>query len=144
MMGKQALQLLLAGIHADLQAYDALTSLLERQFASVLQHATVQLADIGDEITATCAALEARRSERVSLVDALLPRIDAPAAERMEQVLRQLPQPYREAAEKAWTMLGERIRHCKALNERNCGQLLVQHELMMQVLAPQGETYAPR
>jgi flagella synthesis protein FlgN len=144
MMGKQALQLLLAGIHADLQAYEALAALLERQFAAVLQHATVQLADLGDEITATCTALEARRSERVGLVDALLPRIDAPAAERMEQVLRQLPPPYREAAEKAWTTLGERIRHCKALNERNCGQLLVQHELMMQVLAPQGETYAPR
>ena len=143
-MRKQAVQSLLAGIQADLQAYDTLAALLERQFAAVLQHATALLADLGDEITATCEVLEARRSERVGLVDGLVVKANVPAAERMAQVLAQLPQPYREAAEKAWATLGERIRHCKALNERNCGQLLVQHELMMQVLAPQGETYAPR
>lgn len=143
-MRKQALQSLLAGIQADLQAYETLAALLERQFSAVLQHATALLADLGDEITATCEALEMRRSERVGLVDALMAESGAPAAERMEQVLAALPQPYREAAEKAWATLGERIRHCKTLNERNCGQLLVQHELMMQVLAPQGETYAPR
>lgn len=144
-MQRQAIHALLSGLQADLQDYAALAAMLERQFAAVLSHATPQLVGLGEEITTVCTGLETRRRERVALVDELAPQVpDTAPADRMQQVLARLQEPYRKAARQAWLQLEEQIRQCKRMNERNCAQLLVQHELMMQVLAPQGETYAPR
>jgi flagellar biosynthesis protein FlgN len=143
MNAQQALLLLAQGIQSDVADYDRLHGLLEQQFAAALRHDTARLAQLADEIGTLCAALDARRVERVTLVSALVGP-DVPATQRVEAVFARLPGRYRTAAETLWQGLHERVAACKVLNVRNGNLLTEQHDIMQRVLGAENDTYAPR
>ncbi|MFT4173471.1 MAG: flagellar export chaperone FlgN [Rhodocyclaceae bacterium] len=140
---QQALLLLAQGIQSDLADYERLRGMLEEQFAAALRHDTPALARLAEDIGMLCAALEVRRGERVTLVNALVGP-EVPPAGRVEAVFARLPGRYRTAAETLWQGLGERVAACKALNVRNGALLTEQHDIMQRVLGTESDTYAPR
>lgn len=139
----QALLRLASALPTDQLAFAELLVLLEEQFQAALRHQGEELKAVAERITEKCAELEASRSERVSLVEALVPAA-LDGSERVVAALRLLPAPHAEAAERAWAQLEKTVRECKRLNERNCALLMDQYELMQSVLAPEGKTYDPR
>ncbi|WKB54102.1 flagellar export chaperone FlgN [Eleftheria terrae] len=132
---------LLQGVRADLTDYVRLQELLESQFEAALRHETVAMQDVAERITALAAMLEARRQDRVALLEQLLAGQAQPAS--IDALLPQLSPQGRATLQAWWRTLEERVRHCKALNARNCRLLMDQHEIMQRVLQPEADLYAP-
>ncbi|MGC3962448.1 MAG: flagellar export chaperone FlgN [Rhodocyclaceae bacterium] len=143
MNAQQAMLSLAQGIQLDVADYDRLHGLLEQQFAAALRHDVARLPQLAEDIGALCVVLDARRTERVTLVNAIV-GMEVPEAQRVAAVFARLPERYRTAAETLWQSLQARVLACKALNLRNGNLLMDQYEVMQRVLGGESDTYAPR
>ena len=138
----QALQCLARGMQANVADYGRLRDLLQTQFALALRHDTGGLSEIATGITRLCATLEARRAERVRLVDIFAgPLVNTPRRDVIAELIAQLPGAYRAMAERLWSSLGRLAAECKALNSRNCQLLMDQHDIMQRVLHSESDIY---
>lgn len=133
-----ALDRLMHGVGGDLRGYRELCELLETQFAAAMAHDGPQLEELAARITDRVDVLEARRAERVRLVQEMLG-----ADARMATLIESLSGPRRQMLEAGWQSLETLVRRCKQLNERNCQLLVTQHDIMQRVLHGEAETYAP-
>lgn len=140
MKPREAYSRLFAGMRADLQDYRSLRELLEAQFLAALQHRSSDIADIGTQITALAAVLDARRAERQQLAALLAPRGAKPS---MTAVANRLEGASRSAFDTCWQALESAVRDCKTLNMRNCRLLMDQYDIMQRVLSTETHTYAP-
>lgn len=131
---------LLGDMRSDLADYQLLQELLERQFKGALSHDPTSLADTGEQIVALTSQLDARRRTRVELAAELLGR---PRQLSIEAVLALLPAAPRQACERLWATLRERVVHCKTLNERNGRLLMAQHDSMERILFGEKDIYVP-
>ncbi|MFT3857263.1 MAG: flagellar export chaperone FlgN [Aquabacterium sp.] len=139
MSRRDALARLLTDLQADLDAAHGLQTLLEQQFQAALRHEGSTLSELGPRIVAQVEAMEARRAMRVRLVARLLGSAQAPS---MGALAETLPRPIQTALRREWQALESSVRHCKALNQRNCELIVAQHALMNRVLNGEDHTYA--
>lgn len=133
-----AMQLLLAGIAADLQAYPALQALLDEQFLAAVRHESARLMGLAEQIAAALAPLDQRRQQRQLLMTRLL----GPAG-RMPQVFALLKNEPRVIAEQDWATLEQTVIECKRLSKRNSDLLVEQYSIMQRVLHGEDQIYAP-
>jgi flagella synthesis protein FlgN len=133
-----AMQLVLAGIAADLQGYPALLALLQEQFEAALRHQSARLGELAEQIAAAAAALEQRRCQRQLLAARLL----GPAG-RMPQLFALLKSAPRARMEQDWAALEQMVIDCKRAGKRNSDLLVEQYSIMQRVLHGEDQTYAP-
>ncbi|HEX6734001.1 MAG TPA: flagellar protein FlgN [Azonexus sp.] len=131
---------LTVGLNADLVDYGELKKLLAGQFDAALQHQSARLGELAEAITGLAERIEARRRQRVALVNALLVDDYAPS---MDKVLALLPDAPRRMLAGWWGELESLVRECKTLNTRSCQLLMDQHEIMQRVLNGEADIYAP-
>lgn len=140
---QQALQRLAKGMQDDVADYGRLRELLETQFALALRHDRAGLSAIAENISTLCTTLDARRAERVELVDVFSSALsDTPRHQVIARLLAQLPGTYRAMAELLWNSLQLLVKECKALNSRNGQLLMTQHDIMRRVLSNENDIYA--
>lgn len=135
---QDAMRALLHGVAADLQAYPQLHELLEQQFDGAVRHQSERLTALAEAITALVDGMEARRAERVALVQRLL----GPHG-TMAQAFALLKNPARERMEADWRALEHSVRECKRLGKRNSDLLVEQYTIMQRVLHGEEQIYAP-
>lgn len=135
---QQAVERVLQGIADDGTGYAELLALLEEQFQAALQHQTVQLRALADQVVAAVAVIDARRRQRVTLVTALL----GPRPE-MAQFFTLLPEAMRAKALTDWAALETMVAECKRRNIRNGTLMTEQFTTMQRVLNGEEHTYAP-
>jgi flagella synthesis protein FlgN len=138
MTRQDAMRLLLAGMAADLVAYQTLTELLGRQFDAAVRHKAGPLAEAAEAISTLVDELQARRQQRVALVQRLL----GPDA-TMLQAFALLKSPARERMEADWKTLELSVLECKRLGKRNSDLLVEQYSIMQRVLHGEEQIYAP-
>lgn len=129
---------LLHGVAADLLAYQQLRALLEQQFDGAVRHQSARLHELAEAITTLVDTMEARRAERVALVQRLL----GPQGS-MAQAFALLKNPARERMEADWRALEDSVRECKRLGKRNSDLLVEQYTIMQRVLHGEEQIYAP-
>lgn len=129
---------LLRGVGEDVRDYRALAALLEAQFEMALRHEAAPMESLSARVSALVDVLDARRRERVSLVE----RLQGPGR-RMVDVFALLAAPRRTLLQTGWGTLEELVRDCKALNARNCRLLMDQQAILQRVLHGEDEIYAP-
>ena len=135
---QEAIERVLQGIRDDRQGYGALLVLLEEQFQAALRHQTEQLKVLAEQIVSAVEVLDGRRSQRMSLANALLgPR---PAMASLFALLQADAQA-RSIAE--WEALEQMVVECKRLNTRNSQLLTEQFTTMQRVLHGEEHIYAP-
>lgn len=132
------MRLLLQGVAADLPAYRELLDLLEQQFQGAVRHQCESLEQLAVTIVALVEAMEARRRQRVSLVQQLL----GPAG-TMAQAFALLKSSARERMETDWSMLEKLVLECKRLGKRNSDLLVEQYTIMQRVLHGEELLYEP-
>jgi len=132
------MRLLLRGVADDLLAYPELLGLLERQFQGAVRHQSAQLEQLAVTILALVEAMEARRQQRVSLVQQLL----GPAGTMM-QAFALLKSAARERMEADWSTLEKLVLECKRLGKRNSDLLVEQYTIMQRVLHGEEQLYEP-
>lgn len=135
---QEAMRRLIDGVAGDVADYTSLERLLGEQFDAALRHQNARLAELAALIGALCDALEARRQQRVELVERLL----APGA-RMSAVFPLMKGAARAALEADWQSLETRINECRRLGKRNSDLLVDQFSLMQRVLHGEEMLYAP-
>lgn len=133
-----AMQLVVAGIGADLQAYPALLALLQQQFDAALHHQSAQLGAVAQQIEAATSELDQRRRQR----QLLLARLLGPAG-RMPQLFALLKPEPRARVEAQWQTLEALLLECKRLGKRNSDLLVDQYSIMQRVLHGEDQIYAP-
>lgn len=133
-----ALANLTRGVAEDVRDYQALRTLLQRQFDAALAHQAVCLGELAERITAMADILERRRLQRVDLVNALSGKGGSVAA-----AFALLPVAPRDMLQAGWSTLEELVRECKELNERNCRLMMDQYGILQRVLCGEEETYVP-
>lgn len=129
---------LAAGVAQDVHDAHALAVLLEEQFDAALHHDGSRLQQLAPHIEALVDRMETRRGERVLLAESLLGR-----GARMAALITRLPAARQPALAAAWSALEQQVRQCKALNQRNCGLMTGQQDILQRVLHGEAETYAP-
>ncbi len=129
---------LLRGVGEDVRDYRVLMGLLETQFELALRHEAAPMESLSARISALVDVLDARRRERVSLVE----HLQGPGR-RMADVFGLLPPQRRRLLETGWQTLEKLVRDCKALNARNCRLLMDQQAILQRVLHGDDEIYAP-
>ena len=135
---QQAMLRLLRGVADDLGAYRALITLLEEQFDAALRHQSGRLGEVAERIMAALDAMDARRRQRVALVEALLG-----AGGTMPQVFELLKGEARLRLATDWQALEQMVIECKRLNVRNSSLLTDQYSVMQRVLHGEEQIYAP-
>jgi flagella synthesis protein FlgN len=128
------------GIHADLQDYQRLHSLLDTQFSLALQHDSIALEKLADEVMELVGTLNNRRVERSVLLARYIPVINN---ETVDKFLGSLPMESQEKIKALWQRLEDLIVECKEMNSRNCRLLTDQFEIMQRILKHEEHTYAP-
>lgn len=132
------MRLLLQGVAADLLAYRELAGLLEQQFLGAVRHQRAVLEELAVSITALVEAMEARRGQRVSLVQQLV----GPTGNMM-QAFALLKSSARERMETDWGTLEKLVLECKRLGKRNSDLLVEQYTIMQRVLHGEEQLYEP-
>lgn len=135
---QQAMQQLLDGIAADVQAYAALQDLLEQQFDAAVRHQRARLEQVAEAVSALVEAMEARRVQRVDCAV----RLVGPAPS-MAQVFTLLKPEPRARLEQQWQDLELRVLACKRLGKRNSDLLVDQYTIMQRVLHGEDQIYEP-
>jgi flagella synthesis protein FlgN len=135
---QDAMRSLLAGIAEDLVSYQELHSLLQQQFQAALRHKAAELGPVAEAISALVDAMEARRAQRVALVQRLL----GPQG-TMLQAFALLKNAARERMEADWKTLEQAVIACKALSKRNGDLIVEQYSIMQRVLHGEEQIYAP-
>ena len=135
---QDAMRLLLAGIADDLTAYQHLKTLLKQQFDAALSHRSAELGAVAEAISTLVEAMQARRAQRVALVQ----RLVGPGA-GMLQAFALLKNAGRERMEADWTTLEQSVIECKRLSKRNGDLLVEQYSIMQRVLHGEEQIYAP-
>lgn len=135
---QDAMRQLLQGMADDLAAYRQLQELMEQQFLAAIRHQSAALGTLAETISALVDTMEARRVQRVALVQRLLG-----ASGTMEQSFALLKNAARERMEKDWQTLELLVRECKRLGKRNSDLLVEQYSIMQRVLHGEEHTYAP-
>jgi len=138
MARQDAMRLLLQGVAADLLAYRDLLDLLEQQFMGAVRHQSEPLERLAVTILALVEAMEARRRQRVSLVQQLV----GPAG-TMAQAFALLKSSARERMETDWSTLEKLVLECKRLGKRNSDLLVEQYTIMQRVLHGEELLYEP-
>ena len=138
MTRQDAMRLLLAGIADDLAAYQQLKTLLQEQFEAALRHRASELGTVAEAISTLVEAMQARREQRVALVQ----RLVGPGA-GMLQAFALLKNAGRERMETDWTTLEQSVIECKRLSKRNGALLVEQYSIMQLVLHGEEQIYAP-
>ena len=138
MTRQDAMRQLLAGVATDLVAYPALQELLQQQFDAALRHKAVPLGQVAEAISALVDQMQARRAQRVALVQRLL----GPTATMM-QAFALLKNAARERMEADWKLLEQMVIECKRLGKRNSDLLVEQYSIMQRVLHGEEQIYAP-
>jgi flagella synthesis protein FlgN len=136
---RQAMTQLVAGIGADLAAYESLLQLLEQQFEAALHHHSARLATLADDIGTLVGQLQARRRQRLQLACQL-----AGADADMAAIFALLKGDSRDELERRWHALELMVLECKRRNERNSALLTEQYSIMRRVLQGEEQIYAPR
>jgi len=129
---------LLAGMAADLVAYKTLAELLGQQFDAAVRHKATLLSEAAEAISTLVDEMQARRQQRVALVQRLL----GPTATMM-QAFALLKSPARERMEADWKTLETMVIQCKSLGKRNSDLLVEQYSIMQRVLHGEEQIYAP-
>ncbi|WP_373997090.1 flagellar export chaperone FlgN [Duganella vulcania] len=135
---QDAMRQLLAGVADDLLAYAELRGLLEQQFDAAVRHKGPQLTAVAEAISALVDVMQARRTQRVALVQRLL----GPAG-TMLQAFALLKNSARERMENDWNTLEQMVIECKRLGKRNSDLLVEQYSIMQRVLHGEEQIYAP-
>jgi flagella synthesis protein FlgN len=135
---QEALQLLLQGVAADRQAYQALQALLEQQFTAALRRLAPRLNEMAEEISTLVDTMEVRRAERVALAQA----VAGPEA-RMADVYALLKPEARAKLEADWLALETMAKECKRLGKRNTDLMVEQYSIMQRVLHGDHQIYEP-
>jgi flagella synthesis protein FlgN len=135
---QDAMRALLAGIAEDLVSYQELHSLLQQQFQAALRHKAAELGPVAEAISTLVDAMEARRAQRVALVQRLL----GPQG-TMLQAFALLKNAARERMEADWKTLEQAVIACKALSKRNGDLIVEQYSIMQRVLHGEEQIYAP-
>lgn len=130
----------LQGLRDDLRDYQRLRDMLSAQFDAALHYRTQALADLADQIVELTAQLDLRRTERVTLVRALVGQGDASTVPALFETLP--PAPAHVLATR-WDELEQLVLECKTQNMRNCHLMVAQNEIMQRILNTEAETYAP-
>jgi len=138
MSRQDAMRLLLAGIADDLAAYQQLKTLLQEQFEAALRHRASELGTVAEAISTLVEAMQARRAQRVALVQ----RLVGPGA-GMLQAFALLKNAGRERMEADWATLEQSVIECKRLSKRNGALLVEQYSIMQRVLHGEEQIYAP-
>lgn len=133
-----ALVRLMRGIGEDVRAYRGLQTLLDAQFDAALGHRTERLRELADQLLAEVETIDARRRERVELVQNLIG-----AGGSVSATFGLLPAAQRQAIESGWQTLETLALRCKQQNQRNCLLMTDQHDIMRRVLHGEGSLYAP-
>lgn len=136
----EALSRLVAGLLADEDDYRQLRALLEEQFTAALQHHSVRLTELAEQVVTAVERLHVRRRERMALAQRLLGDAVAPT---MTALGRLLPAEARAEFDRRWQSLEELVRDCKRLNYRNCRLLMDQRDIMRRVLGQDADIYVP-
>jgi flagella synthesis protein FlgN len=127
------------GVRADLAACTEIRDLLEQQFDAAVRHQSAQLADLATRLAPMLDAMETRRQQRVSLVQAL----GGPDA-TMAGFILTMAEPARAQLQGEWQELEQLVQDCKAATARNSNLLAEQFSVMQRVLHGEDDTYAPR
>ncbi|WP_229213479.1 MULTISPECIES: flagellar export chaperone FlgN [unclassified Duganella] len=135
---QDAMRQLLAGVADDLLAYAELRGLLEQQFDAAVRHKGPQLTAVAEAISALVDVMQARRTQRVALVQRLL----GPAG-TMLQAFALLKNSARERMANDWNTLEQMVIECKRLGKRNSDLLVEQYSIMQRVLHGEEQIYAP-
>jgi len=135
---QDAMRQLLAGVADDLLAYAELRGLLDQQFDAAVRHKGPQLTAVAEAISTLVDVMQARRTQRVALVQRLL----GPAG-TMLQAFALLKNSARERMEKDWNTLEQMVIECKRLGKRNSDLLVEQYSIMQRVLHGEEQIYAP-
>jgi flagella synthesis protein FlgN len=135
---QEAMQLLLAGIAADLGDYVRMNALIEQQFLAALRHQSAALGEIAQEIGDLVPLLEARRAQRVELAT----RLTGPQPS-MAQVFALLKPAPRARLEADWQQLEVLVRCARETGKRNAELLAEQFTIMQRVLHGDDQTYEP-
>ncbi|MBY0237927.1 MAG: flagellar protein FlgN [Burkholderiaceae bacterium] len=135
---QEALQLLLQGVAADHQAYQALQALLELQFTAALRRQAQRLNELAEEISVLVETMETRRAERVALAQ-VVAGIDA----RMADVYALLKPEARTKLEADWLALETMAKECKRMGKRNTDLMVEQYSIMQRVLHGDNQIYEP-
>lgn len=138
MTRRDALLLVLRGTADDVVAYTALTELLQQQFDAALHHRSAQLSQLAAQVSDLVDAMDQRRRQRVSLVQALLGK-----GGTISGVTELLQGEARLQLEKNWAALQQMVPECKRLNSRNSELLSEQYSIMQRVLHGEEQIYAP-
>lgn len=128
------------GVQMDMDGYRQLRELLDEQFQAALRHQTEPLREIAHRIEVLVNALEARRRERVALVEHLYGAANSGA---LQQVFEMLPERTRAKVRAWWDALEGLVCECKALNARNGRLLMEQYEIMRRLMGEESDIYAP-
>ncbi len=129
---------LMVGVGEDVRDYRTLIAALEEQFTVAVRHDGAAMDGLTRRIETLVDRLEARRSERVRLVEQLHGK-----GARMTTAIEALPDPRRKMLAAGWSGLEQLVLRCKQLNERNCALMTDQHDVMHRVMHGEGHTYAP-
>ncbi|NRR31994.1 flagellar protein FlgN [Oxalobacteraceae bacterium] len=132
------MQQLLRGMADDGLAYQEVLALLEQQFEAAVRHQSARLGEVAETITAKVDVIEARRRQRVALVQQLL----GPGG-TMAQAFALLKQEARLRLEADWAALEQMVIECKRLGKRNSDLLVDQYSIMQRVLHGEDQLYAP-
>jgi flagella synthesis protein FlgN len=132
------MRLLLQDVAADLRAYQELLGLLEQQFLGAVRHQSTRLEEVAGAILALVEAMEARRRQRVSLVQ----QLTGPAGTMM-QAFALLKSSARERMETDWRTLEGLVLESKRLGKRNSDLLVEQYTIMQRVLYGEEQLYEP-
>lgn len=126
------------GVNDDVAAYVALLDLLQQQFDGALRHQSTRLTGLAARILPLVEAMEERRRQRVTLMQALL----GPKAS-MAGLLALLKGDSRRSLEQNWAQLEQLVLECKQCNARNSALLTEQYAIMQRVLHGEDNLYAP-
>lgn len=130
--------MLLQGVAADHQAYQALHALLELQFTAALRRQAQRLNELAEEISVLVETMETRRAERVALAQ-VVAGLDA----RMADVYALLKPEARTKLEADWLALETMAKECKRLAKRNTDLMVEQYSIMQRVLHGDNQIYEP-
>lgn len=135
---QEALQQVLQGVAADVQAYAVLHDLMEQQFFAALKHQGHRLNELAEEISNLVDTLQERRRQRVALAQV----VAGPEA-AMADVYALLKPDVRVRLEQDWRHLETMVAECKRLGKRNSDLLVEQYSIMQRVLHGEDQIYEP-
>lgn len=127
----QSVKMLIQGMAADRQHYQALTQLLEAQREHILARHASELDALNTQVMACYQQLSSNSQQRYRLLN----QLGIPAtAEGMLSLISRLPASHRAQVSTLWQTLQQQASQCFAANEYNGSLMSMQQEILLNVL----------